>query len=329
MKSVTEFKQLIENRKYPRFDNVKFEKFKPMLGSYQNKNSISEKSLRDLFEVLNSTTVYTLNFKNTKKKLIFIGALHVRKQPNSKWFLDILDEIVLTNNSQSMLIESSSDRKEFIALHPESVESDRAILLSEKLKIPIKGMDAKNEDMFKVFVDYNVIPAGIFIWLNNFYTYNIIKYSKEEALKRSVDILYEDLTEGIFSKYLKDVKKLMQSNENLKQAILRLAQEAVEKYIGSKLDLISALEDNDVYPPFPYTDKYFINIIHALLSEQRDQAMMFNCINELSNNDNIIAMAGMGHIQVIREELYRRLQNNFSNFKIEYKRYIDIISLNI
>ncbi len=327
MKSLNNFRDKIKNKTYPKFNTDKFNRCKPIIEKYQKEFNIPEESAKDLFQVLDSTTIYSLILNNVEKQLIFIGALHVKRQPNSKWFLDILDDVVLKYDPDSTLIESSSDRTKFIAQEPEKDEGSRAIYLANKLKIPVKGMDAKKEKMFGVFVEHNLIDAGIFIWLNNSYIYEITAKNREEALKKSVDILYEDLTKGWFSNYLTDVEKLMKPDEELKGAILRLAQEAVEKYINSNSNLISALENKDAYPPFPHTDKYLINLIKALWGEERDNSMINICVNELNIYNNVFAIAGMGHIQVIRQEIFNKLKEEFPEYVIEYQRYIDILNI--
>lgn len=104
-----------------------------------------------------------------------------------------------------------------------------------------------------------------------------------------------------------------------------IIKKMAKKYISNKPVLW--LLENERAPEAPYgtwseSRKYEINKVSAYLSSYRNASMINECIDKLKHHNKVFAIAGLGHIDLVRDILAKEIKKEFG--KCGVKRLRDI-----
>lgn len=266
-------------------------------------------------------------FYSGKRSLLFIGAEHTYGTNNL--FLNFLKKEFKRFAPDYVLIEISKDLDNKILLSTLQKikhrwnERDWTIYLAEKYKISIDGMDAKMHNMFKPFLNSKYgIELGILHWFILYYTEEKRGQIGQE-LKNQKDI-YEfskfRLLQGFFYDlgFLNSFKKDLISLKNRKyksysylEMMDLIIKKMAKEYISNKpvlwlLENERALEAP--YGTWSESRKYEINKVNAYLSSYRNASMINECIDKLKHHNRVFAIAGSGHIDLVRDILAKEIK---------------------
>ena len=271
------------------------------------------------------TTVY----KSGKKTLVFVGGDHiVRDAPFIKFLRKAFDKTqpdFLLLERPKYGIEHSAE----LLNKPKDrwSEVQWAIKFAKSKGVPFAGMDADESTLFKPFIemeDRDGIKAGILTWVLNYYNnpwrHKIRELSKEDLYDLAVNDIVEDfaLTSGRFARFRKEFFNLHKryKNASLHSFVKKVVQEATDKYVERKPFLSIAQRPRGWWAPYPFGKEYSFNKVRAWWDAYRNKSMIDESIEAMRKHDTVFALAGWGHIFVIRDLLEKEIRKEFSLVKV-------------
>ncbi|MEM3408499.1 MAG: hypothetical protein QXW80_00370 [Candidatus Micrarchaeia archaeon] len=280
----------------------------------------------------------TTVFKSGNKTLVFVGTVH---HPTKK-DISVLKEIIETTKPELLLIERAANTpyEKIVSMiqKPSDEWSDMqwATCFAKENSIPIKGMDII--DRFKPFTiagpfwdsKEEGIKAGLLFlaiaYMQNPKRYVVKELTNEDRFDLAIfDIIQEFMLDsGRFNRYKHYLLSALKRDSSKPFFIsLKSCLEKVgAKYISDQS--LSGLLKNyvDISQPYPFSTKYKINKIWAWWDAHRNRTMIESCINALKESDSVVAVAGWGHIFVLRDILRKEIEKNFGKTKMSrWKEY--------
>ena len=272
-------------------------------------------------------------FKARNKILVFIAASHVF---GYNPFIRFLIKAFKKSNPQFVLVERSKNLKReqlvFWLSQKERTrtEVDQTIHLANKNHVGFAGMDVEQKMMFEPFLKLkDGIKVGILDWIIKYYHSD--KYSDIEKILNSEDryalakaTLIRDFIRpgGNFEYFKNEFVRLRESKykqSNFGEMIDSIVTEMSRKYISKQpfLELFEKEKNlNAPYGPWPDSTKYKINKINAYWDSYRNICMINECIAKMKKFDRVFAVAGSGHIVVLRKPLAREIEKYFGSVEV-------------
>lgn len=277
------------------------------------------------YDVANTETTI---FKTKSSTLIFVAGSHGTGRRN---FIRFLQSSFRKTKPDIVLLERRKDlsKDELLKMtrQPKTkwTEVEWLIDLANKNNVEFKGMDAGNEELFKPFIEWkdkDGIKAGLLRWALNEYSHikrtNICSLSNDDIYDLAIAevVKYFTMPTGRFRMFNKEFMKLRNRYQDLgmNDFMRKVLQEAVNKYTDKKPFLVVA-EYGNIEAPYPW-NQYVIGKLIAWWDAYRNKSMIDECVKAMKKNCIVYAVAGAGHIIVIRDLLENEIRKEFGQVKV-------------
>ncbi len=262
-------------------------------------------------------------YKTKDKTLVFIGGLHIWRfsEDKRRVFLNFLKSVIKSTRPGFILVEVDKvvTRKQIIKklYAPKNVwtEVEWIAYLANKNNIKIGGMDDQEPN---INFDDNELKCAVLMYVLRRYN---SKYTKGRNLtdsdhyKLAINNFISDLLVRDVGGLKKRVLLMDKGNAQLHELIKRINQDAINMYVA-KRPIGLLLEELSRTGPYPFSKEYKYNRFLAIIESYRNKSMIEECINKMKKYDVVVALAGVGHIQTIRNLLKKEIETNFGSTKM-------------
>lgn len=260
----------------------------------------------------------SISYYFSGKRLFLIAADHTN---SSGEFIYGLKQIFSMEKPEIVLVEMPKNMPEEIILSITNGDSrlwnelQWSAKFSRDFGTHIEGLDMSASDRFVVFTkSFGKDGLGLAIYWDvvNFFS-NVHKFgtfTTDDAylLSKSSVIQQFLFPSGQLSQYSKGLYKLWKESKmnSLNGALDKILQDITDRYVEKK-PLTDIIDNGKLHVPYPFSKKYKINKVNALIGAHRDFFMIKSILESLNKYDSIIVVVGGGHVMTIKDTLNEQI----------------------